>query len=103
MARGVPTAVAQDVIKHARPRIDSLLKLAHTEAEGRGQPQIEKAVDLVEETQSAELERLAALAEHNPNIREEELRAVMLETEGLISHLARTELELDSVRLVVAT
>ncbi len=103
MARGVPTAVAQDVIKHARPRIDNLLKLAHTEAEGRGQPQIEKAVDLVEETQSAELERLAALAEHNPNIREEELRAVMLETEGLINHLARTELELDSVRLVVAT
>ena len=95
MARGVPTAVAQDVIKHARPRIDNLLKLAHTEAEGRGQPQIEKAVDFVEETQSAELERLAALAEHKLQHPRGRIACGDVGNRGAHQRLARTELELD--------
>ncbi|MEM7405727.1 MAG: RNA polymerase-associated protein RapA [Pseudomonadota bacterium] len=103
IARGVPTAMAQDVIKHARQRIESLLKHAEGIAAERSLPLVRAAVAKVEEVQTAELERLAALAECNPNIREEELHAVVHQTEALIDHMERVELELDAVRLVVAT
>lgn len=103
LARGVPTVMAQDVIKHARKRVDELLAHAHSIASERAQPLVSAAADRVEEVQTAELERLAALAEFNPNIREEELHAVVRQTEQLFDNLERVELELDAVRLVVVT
>ena len=103
LARGVPTVMAQDVIKHARTRIDSLLESAEAMAAERAQPLVAAAATRVEEVQTAELERLAALAEFNPNIREEELHSVVRDTELLFDHLERVELELDAVRLVVVT
>ena len=101
LARGVPGNTADDVMKHARSRIEKLLDSAQAIAEARAQPQIEQAAGAVEVQLGGEIERLAALAEVNPGVREDEIRALAERTGLLIDCLERAEVELDAARLVV--
>ena len=103
LARGVPPPTAHDVMKHARKRIETLLDGAQAIAEERAKPQIEQAANEVEIQLGNEIERLAALAEVNPGVREEEIRALAERTGLLIDCLERAEVELDAARLVVVT
>jgi ATP-dependent helicase HepA len=103
LARGVPGITADDVMKHARTRIEKLLDEAQAIAEARAKPQIEQAADAVEQQLGSEIERLASLAEVNPGVREDEIKALAERTGLLIDCLERAEVELDAARLVVVT
>jgi ATP-dependent helicase HepA len=64
---------------------------------------IEAAKARMHKLQESELQRLQALSEVNPNIRQEEIDHLAAETDELQHHLASAQLKLEAVRLAVTT
>jgi ATP-dependent helicase HepA len=64
---------------------------------------VEEATIVMQTVQQCELQRLKALAEVNPNIRQEEIDHLVEETDELQHYLASTHLKLEALRLTVIT
>ena len=99
----VPTRVAQQVVRHARDEIGALFDQAETRAEAQGESLAAAALASARLQHGAEIERLAALAKVNPNIREEEIdqaREALASTERLLSTAA---MRMEAARVVIAT
>ena len=64
---------------------------------------VDKAMEQMHNLQTLELQRLKALAEVNPNIRQEELEYLAAETSELQHHLQSSHIKLDAVRVAVVS
>ncbi len=93
--------VTQDVVRHARPQITELIQQAENLTRKQRDKEVEHAVARLRKSRQAELERLQALAQVNPNIRDEEMSHLARVTESLNTYLENAELRLDSIRVAV--
>ena len=92
---------AQDLIRHARPQITTMVSRAEALAEQQKSEILEAAAGAMQTEQLAELQRLTALAKVNPNIRQQEieyLKAVGVEAQR---YLQGAQLKLDAVRVAL--
>ena len=103
LGQRVRMLMAQDFIRHTRPRIINMIRQAEKLAAQQEPAIVETAITSMQTLQRAELERLGALAEVNPNIRREEIDHIETETEELQSYLAATHLKLEALRVAVIT
>ncbi len=94
---------AQDFVRHARPQIVAMIKQAEQLATKHEQPIVEQATVTMKELQKSELRRLRALAEVNPNIRQEEIDHLVNETSDMQIYLDSTHIKLDALRVAVVT
>ncbi len=94
---------AQDVIRHTRPQIMTMIEKAEELAAGHEQSIVEAASSRMQNLQQSEIQRLRALAEVNPNIRQDEIDYLLAETDELQHHLASTHIKLEALRVAVVT
>ena len=95
--------IAQDFIRHSRPQIVTMIECAETLAAGHETSIIEAATAQMQSLQQSELKRLRALAEVNPNIRQEEIDYLVTETEQLQTYLQASHIKLEALRVAVVT
>ncbi|MDH4020718.1 MAG: RNA polymerase-associated protein RapA [Xanthomonadales bacterium] len=94
---------AQDFLRHTRAKIVSMLKKAEQLAADQEPSIVDAAKTHMQKLQQTELRRLQALAEVNPNIRQEEIDYLVAETSELEHHLDSTHLKLEALRVAVIT
>lgn len=103
LAERVGKRQAVDIVKHTRTEINAMVAEAEELAE-KQQPAIYAAAqENVSHVLGAEIERMVALAEINPNIRAEEIAALVERQELLEGYLETLQLKLDAIRVIVAT
>lgn len=98
----VNKTTARELVKHAQPRLDQMLAEARRKTGPEQRTIVQQALDRMRQAQHAELERLQALAEVNPNIRRQEIELLQAETDALEHFLQRAQLKLDAIRVIVA-
>ena len=92
---------AQDLVRHARVQISQMIDRAQSLADKQVGNIIEQAEAEMTKMQSAELTRLQALAQVNPNIRQDEMDHWQNLLSDLQRHLQRAQLKLDALRVAV--
>ena len=97
----VPLRTAQELVRHARPRIAKLIQRSRRAAESQLAPIIETASQNVTNLEGRELERLEALARVNPNIRVAEIEQAAEAVQTLHRSLQGANLKLDAIRVMV--
>lgn len=103
LAGRIPKPAAQELIRHARPKITELIDQAKKLAIRQQRTMIEDAINLMTQSLQVEQDRLAALAEVNSNIRLEELAYMEQSKQGLNDYLQSASLKLDAVRVAIVT
>ncbi len=94
---------AQDFVRHARPKIITMIEKAEQLATKHEQSIIDTANQQMQTLQQSELKRLRALAEVNPNIRQEEIDHLLSEADDLQHYLDSTHIKLEALRIAVVT
>jgi len=103
LGKKVGRGTAQELVKAARTQILELVKKAETIAELDYKPIVDDAIARMEKSQSFEIQRLTALAEVNPNIRQDEIEYLATVTDSLHSYLGSASLKLDAIRVALVT
>lgn len=101
LAETVSRTAAQNMVRLVREQIVTQLKQANQLAQKELSPLVEQALERMHAEQSAEYDRLKGLAEVNSGIHPQELEALSTRREQMASALARAELTLDSVRVIL--
>lgn len=96
-------ATGQELVRHGREPMAVLIESTETLADSAYAPHIEQAKDVIKQDIGAEIERLKALAEVNPNIRQEEIEYLQQRLDLTLSYLQKATVELDAVRIIMAT
>lgn len=91
------------IIRHAREEIQSLAEHAEKIAQAQQVGIIEGAIDTMQHVQQQAMERLEYLAQVNPSIRQDELEELAEQQHALGVYLSQTQLQLDAVRVIIAT
>lgn len=94
---------AQDLVNHARPQISAMVDQAQKLAGDQMAELVNVACEKMQHEQSAELQRLEALAAVNPNIRREEIDHIGQARQSLQDYLQGAQLKLDAVRVALVT
>ncbi len=94
---------AQDFVRHTRTQILSMIKQAEQLAGNHEKPIVKKSIGKMKDLQESELQRLQALAQVNPNIRQEEIDHLLSETDDMQHYLDSTHIKLDAIRVAVIT
>ncbi len=94
---------AQEFIRHTRAQIVAMIAQAEKLAEKQEQSIVDGANEQMQTLQQQELQRLQALAEVNPNIRQEEIDYLLAETSELQHYLGLSHIKLEALRLAVIT
>jgi ATP-dependent helicase HepA len=94
---------AQDFVRHARLKIVTMIEKAEQLAVKHEQSIIDTANTQMQSLQQSELKRLRALAEVNPNIRQEEIDHLLSEADDLQRYLDSTHIKLEALRIAVVT
>jgi len=94
---------AQDFVRHARPKIITMIEKAEQLASKHEQSIIDTANEQMQTLQQSELKRLRALAEVNPNIRQEEINHLLSEADDLQHYLDSAHIKLEALRVAVIT
>lgn len=97
----VPRPSAQDLVRHARPQLSEMVDQAEELVQPRQGKLISEARARMQAELNAELDRLRALAEVNPNVRQSEIDSLQERLETTDSHLSRAQLRLDAVRVIM--
>ncbi|GAB4290878.1 MAG: RNA polymerase-associated protein RapA [Methylophaga sp.] len=103
LAGRIPRATAQELIRHARSRLEVLIQKAQQAAIEPGETLRETAMRLMQQEMSEEMARLQALAAVNPAIRQVEIDALAQLTTDLANTIQSAELSLDAVRVAIVT
>jgi ATP-dependent helicase HepA len=90
---------ANEIIQYARNEIMLMVETAQQLAEPQQERLIEQALALTGEEADDDQERLAALATVNPNIREEEIDQLIVNSLLLKDYLSSAQLKLDAIRV----
>jgi ATP-dependent helicase HepA len=94
---------ARQLIKHATPQINSLLRGSEAALRQQIPSLIQRASDQARQILGAEIDRLHALQLSNPNVREEEIAFFREELQQVVQAIEGSELHLDALRLIIAT
>ncbi|WP_101759983.1 RNA polymerase-associated protein RapA [Oceanicoccus sp. KOV_DT_Chl] len=92
---------AQDLVRHARPQISTMVNTAEQLAEQQKDNILTSAAEAMQSEQTAELQRLTALAKVNPNIRQQELDYLKAVNVKAQRYLQGAQLKLDAVRIAL--
>jgi ATP-dependent helicase HepA len=103
LARKVTLQSAQELVRHTRAKITSMIGQAKTLAEAKRNGILDDAVANMQASQGAELERLQSLAAVNSNIRQEEIQHLKDPAGTLLRHLYEAQLRLDAMRVAMVT
>lgn len=99
----VKKATALEIIKQVRTEVEAKMTLAAEQAQERLQGILKSAEATMRADLGAELDRLRALREVNPSIREEELTHLEYRIEECAVHIQHASLQLQALRLVLTT
>jgi len=102
-AQAVDKQTARRLVKAAREQLEDLVKLNETQATQQLPKLIQDSVELMQNSLQPEIERLQALHKVNPNVREEEVIFVENQMKSLHEHLQNAQLQLQGIRVVLAT
>ena len=94
---------SQNLIRHGREQIASVLEKAETAAERQQDTLIAAALEKATHQLDEEVERLQALIKVNPSIREDELSQLLANRESILNHLRTSKLKMDAVRIAVVS
>ncbi|MEE9328019.1 MAG: RNA polymerase-associated protein RapA [Cocleimonas sp.] len=98
-AKFVNKRTTQEIIQHARPQIQLMVEKAETLAKPQKETIIKEAQQKLNVEAKADIERLKALAEVNPNIREQEVEQLEDNAASLASYFTNSQLKLDAIRV----
>lgn len=98
----VPRASAQELVRHSREQLVSMLDAAEAKIAPLKLEQIASAQRNLEQDIGREVERLRDLARVNPNIRDEEIEHLEQRLAQSVEHLQHASLKLDAVRVIIA-
>lgn len=101
LGQSVKLATAKQLVQHARKNIDQIITHMEDKALKLQAQMSEQASAKLESRFNDELERMTALAEVNPNIRQEEIDHLRYAMEQGKHYLATSSLRLDSIRVAV--
>lgn len=96
-----PTALA--IIKQVRNEVEAKMLLAAAQAEGQLKNILIDAEETMRVALGSELDRLTALREVNPSIRQEELDHLSYCIEECAIHIQHANLQLQALRLIITT
>ncbi|MBX3615595.1 MAG: RNA polymerase-associated protein RapA [Nitrosomonas sp.] len=99
----VATGIAKQVIQLKEDAIRELLTASEQQASAQAPQLIAAAEARIRQTFVPEIERLKALQQVNPNVRDEEIQFFERQLQQLTSALKSSNLRLDAVRVIVAT
>jgi ATP-dependent helicase HepA len=103
LGQNVRRHTAQDFVRQTRAQIVTMIKAARELASPQQASIIARASDTMQSLQKAELNRLQALAQVNPNIRQDEIEHLQAETDELQDYLDTAQIKLEALRVVVVT
>jgi ATP-dependent helicase HepA len=99
----IPKATAQELVRHAREQIVTLVDQAKKSIRPVQQAMIDEAQMTMQAHFDNEIERLTELAQVNPNIRQEELD-YLKESKLVLGELINAaQLKLDAIRVAIVT
>jgi ATP-dependent helicase HepA len=99
----IPRVTAQELVRHARPKITELIIQAQQLAVTKQQLIIEQAISTMHRSLQPEQDRLTALAAVNSTIRPEEIAYIQQSQQLLVDYLQSAQLSLDAVRVAIVT
>lgn len=102
LIKRVPIGTARELVRHAQSELTPMIKKAEDSVADQQQQLIDEALEKMRTQQQGELQRLEALAQVNPNIRQQEIDLLREETQALAGYLETAQLKLDALRVVVA-
>lgn len=103
LAERVPKQTAHALVKQARPVLQALLDQLEQQAADQQQALVDEALALMQSERDAGEQRLRALAQVNPNVRQQEIEQYQADTQQLQEALSAAGLRLDAVRVAIAT
>jgi ATP-dependent helicase HepA len=99
----IPRVTAQELVRHARPKITELIIQAQQLAATKQQLIIGQAISTMHRSLQPEQDRLTALAAMNSTIRPEEIAYIAQSQQLLVDYLQSAQLRLDAVRVAIVT
>ena len=103
LAKRVAKGTAPNIVRLAREQIGEMINKADDIAAGQQQLIVQEAIANMSEVLGSEMARLKALSEVNPNIREEEIGYLEDLTIALAEYLEGAQVQLDAIRVILAT
>ncbi|OMH32876.1 RNA polymerase-binding ATPase [Motiliproteus sp. MSK22-1] len=103
LAKRVAKGTAPNIVRLARDQIGDMISRADAIASGQQPLIVDEAIANMSEVLGAEMARLKALSEVNPNIREEEVKYLEDLTVSLAEYLEGAQVQLDAIRVILAT
>ncbi|MGH1462154.1 MAG: RNA polymerase-associated protein RapA [Neptuniibacter sp.] len=103
LGKRVGKNIAFNLVKHARDDISSLTAKLEEQAAEIEHSLLAEARDKIETQQDREKQRLIKLSQMNPNIRQEEIDAIDLRKNELVSAIESASLKMDAIRVAVVT
>lgn len=103
LAQKIPKHTARDITKHLKQEVQDRIGQAKTTAEKEAGELQTSARQKLDQEQTQELERLEALAQVNPNIRQEEIEHLREQNLAASRYLEQVQLRLDAIRVIVVT
>ena len=97
----VPRHNAQELVRHARQELTSLLQKAEEMTEAKQSSLIAAAQESVRQELTNELSRLQALAKVNPNVRQDEIVYLQERLAASLHFLSLAKIRLDSLRVIM--
>ncbi|MFC3117081.1 RNA polymerase-associated protein RapA [Cellvibrio fontiphilus] len=97
----VPRNNAQDLVRHARPTLTTMVQTAEEITQAKQAELIAQAQAKVSEQLNAELARMKALKEVNPNVRQEEIDYLAQRLAASQHFLSQAKIRLDALRVVM--
>lgn len=97
----VPRNNAQDLVRHARPQLISMLQEAENITQNKQENLIQAAQDAIKTEMTNEILRLQALREVNPNVRQEEIDYLQQRLSASTHFLSLAKIRLDSLRVIM--
>lgn len=94
---------ARLVLKSEEKSLKDILAKTEVLAHKQADEVLNNIVLKMQKSQQQELDRLTALKKKNPNIRDEEIAFVKKQTQLLTKYLEETHLQLEAIRVIVAT
>ncbi|MGX5202952.1 RNA polymerase-associated protein RapA [Aliikangiella sp. IMCC44632] len=98
----IPKTTSREVIKSEEKTLRNMLQSADKKAAQQAEQLLANVVSEMQNKQQQELNRLHSLSKKNPNIRQAEFEFIENQTKLLTKYLSESQLQLDSIRVIVA-
>lgn len=102
LCSNIPRRTAQSVVPKVRAEVETMVEHARELAEPQFEPRRESALQQVRSMLQPEVQRLEALQQRNPAIREEEIQYFREQLEAAETAIGRAELSLEGIRVVIS-